>query len=162
MFCYDLLASADNFLFRFNCLLYLILERLAFWLPNIFISFGKRIHLSISFRSNFSSLHVTAGIEEPKEPEEHSVAQRLLEEDVEEATVDREKIIADSFAKVRTYWRPGGRRRRFGSISSKDSVDFWRFWRDCNRRPIAHCWNYKTLRKTLTRQKICGRFGGEI
>ena len=54
--------------------------------------------MSISFRSNFSSLHVTAGIEEPKEPEEHSVAQRLLEEDVEEeeATDDREKIIADS------------------------------------------------------------------
>ena len=34
--------------------------------------------------------------EEPKEPEEHSVAQRLLEEDVEEATDNREKIIADS------------------------------------------------------------------
>jgi vacuolar-type H+-ATPase subunit H len=52
--------------------------------------------LSISFRSNFSSLHVTAGIEEPRKPEEHSVAQRLLEEDVEEATEDREKIIDDS------------------------------------------------------------------
>ena len=50
----------------------------------------------ITLRRNFSSLHVTAGIEEPKEPEEHSVAQRLLEEDVEEATDNREKIIADS------------------------------------------------------------------